>query len=131
MDLSLTDASVDLAISSDVLEHVPDAYRAHSEIRRVLRPGGSHVFTVPFLGGQAHDQIRTQAGPDGPEFLEEPEYHGDPLREEGSLVYRIFSLEMLVRLDEMGFQINVYSLHIPWYGIFGPGSLVFEAIRVR
>jgi SAM-dependent methyltransferase len=43
------DASFDVVISTEVLEHVPnpDAYLA--EVKRVLKPGGMFFFTVPFL----------------------------------------------------------------------------------
>lgn len=45
--LTLATASLDLIVSSDVLEHVPDLARAFEESARVLRPGSMHLFTVP------------------------------------------------------------------------------------
>ena len=45
--LTFPDASFDLVLTSETLEHVPDFRRALTETRRVLRPGGRHVFTVP------------------------------------------------------------------------------------
>lgn len=45
--LSYPDASFDLVLTSDTLEHVPDPRLALRETRRVLRAGGRHVFTVP------------------------------------------------------------------------------------
>ena len=45
--LSYADASFDLVLTSDTLEHVEDPMRGFREIHRVLRPGGRHVFTVP------------------------------------------------------------------------------------
>ncbi len=50
--LSLPDASIDLIVSSEVLEHVPDLDAAFAETYRVLRPGGAHVFTVPRVDGR-------------------------------------------------------------------------------
>jgi SAM-dependent methyltransferase len=47
MALSYADASFDLVLTSDTLEHVSDIDLAFREIRRVLRPGGKHVYTVP------------------------------------------------------------------------------------
>jgi ubiquinone/menaquinone biosynthesis C-methylase UbiE len=41
------DASVDLAYSRSVMEHVQDTDRAFSELCRVLRPGGAYLFLTP------------------------------------------------------------------------------------
>jgi SAM-dependent methyltransferase len=49
LDLSYPDESFDLVLTSETLEHVPDWRRAAAETRRVLRPGGRHVFTVPLV----------------------------------------------------------------------------------
>ncbi len=43
-DLPRQDASVDLAVVSDVLEHLHDVPAATAELARVLRPGGLVVF---------------------------------------------------------------------------------------
>jgi len=47
--LSYPDESFDLVLTSETLEHVPDWRRALAETRRVLKPGGRHVFTVPLV----------------------------------------------------------------------------------
>ena len=47
--LSYEEACLDLVLTSETLEHVPDWPRALGETRRVLRPGGRHVFTVPLV----------------------------------------------------------------------------------
>lgn len=129
--LSFGDESLDLVLSSDVLEHVPDPYRAHREILRVLRPGGHHVFTVPFHLTLYEDETRARLGPDGvPELLAEPIHHADPVRpEQGVLVYTIFSVEMLVRLSELGFRTTMYRLSERRHGIVGSNALVFDAVK--
>lgn len=43
----IADKAFDCVIACDVLEHVPDDAAAFSEIRRVLRPGGVAILTVP------------------------------------------------------------------------------------
>jgi SAM-dependent methyltransferase len=43
------DASFDVVISTEVLEHVPDPDTYLMEVKRVLKPGGMFFFTVPFL----------------------------------------------------------------------------------
>jgi SAM-dependent methyltransferase len=48
--LPLEHASVDLVWCSEVLEHIADTEHALLEVRRVLRPGGRVLITVPFHG---------------------------------------------------------------------------------
>lgn len=48
MDLPFRDASFDLVLFSEVVEHLPDPGRALREIRRVLKPGGCLLLTWPF-----------------------------------------------------------------------------------
>ncbi len=130
MRLGLGDETVDLVISSDVFEHIPDPYRAHREVFRVLKPGGRHIFTVPFHPDRVLDEIRTIIDLRGRVILtKDPIFHRDPIRKKGALVHRIFALEMLVNLARMGFVIRMYHLHKPWYGIFGAYALVFEAMK--
>jgi ubiquinone/menaquinone biosynthesis C-methylase UbiE len=45
--MPFTDGTFGTVLCSEVLEHVPDAARALSEIRRVLRPGGVLIGSVP------------------------------------------------------------------------------------
>lgn len=130
-NLSLPDESFDVVLSSDVLEHVPDPYRAHREIYRVLKPGGRHVFTVPFHQNGYHDELRATVDSGGLHHLADPIYHSDPLREqEGALVYTIFGLEMLTKLRDIGFVPHLYQLYAPWFGILGMNAIVFEAAKV-
>ena len=46
--LPLRDESLDLAVVSEVIEHLPDYRPALREIARALRPGATCVFTVPY-----------------------------------------------------------------------------------
>lgn len=45
--LPLSDRSADLVLATDVVEHVMEDDKALSEIRRILRPGGVALITVP------------------------------------------------------------------------------------
>lgn len=49
---SIPDASYDLVIHSDTLEHVPDPVRGLRECLRILKPGAACVFTVPIVVGR-------------------------------------------------------------------------------
>jgi SAM-dependent methyltransferase len=128
--LSFPDESIDLVLSSDVFEHVPDPYRGHTEVHRVLRPGGHHVFTVPFHQHAHLDDVRARLVDGEVQHRSEPIYHDDPVRAEGTLVFTIFGLEMLVRLADLGFDTRMFTLRMPASAIMGPNALVFDAVRV-
>lgn len=127
---SFQDNSIDILISSDCFEHIPQPYKAFKEIFRILKSGGRHIFTVPFYQDQYFDEVRAYIDENG-ELQNNlpPIYHSDPLREEGILVYVIFSLEMLLKLKEIGYEVNMYNLRNPWLGILGNNALVFETIK--
>jgi len=48
-ELPIADASFHAVIATEVLEHVSDPLAALRELRRVLRPGGQIIITVPFV----------------------------------------------------------------------------------
>ncbi len=127
--LSFPDSSFDFVLSSDVFEHIPRPYVAHREVFRVLKDGGRHIFTVPFHQTLYFDEILAEMEWDKPKFLKPPIYHQDPLSPDGILLYTIFSLEMLLKLREIGFRTHMYRLYNPWLGILGPNGIVFEAIK--
>lgn len=128
--LSFANDSIDLVLSSDVLEHMPDPYQAHREIFRVLKPGGRHIFTVPFDAHSALDDARARLVDGEIQYLAEKHFHGDPVRpDEGVLVWTIFGLQMLVQMAHIGFETRAWNLYAPDRGIVGPFSLVFEALK--
>jgi SAM-dependent methyltransferase len=45
--LELPDAGFDVVVAGELLEHLRDPQRLVSEVRRVLRPGGTFVASVP------------------------------------------------------------------------------------
>ncbi|GAB2497586.1 class I SAM-dependent methyltransferase [Arenimonas alkanexedens] len=103
--LGYGDASLDLLVHNDVLEHVQDTAQALAECRRVLRPGGSCVFTMPFFPLRATTLVRGRHRADGSlEHLESPEYHGDGLRTEGIYTYYHFGRDLLAVVAAAGFS---------------------------
>jgi SAM-dependent methyltransferase len=132
MSLSFEDNRFDIIISTDVFEHIPDPYLAHKEIYRVLKMGGRHIFTVPFYQTDFLDEVRASINNKKEiVFHEEPLYHIDPLRNEGILVFNIFSIEILSKLAKLGFRTNMYHLYSPFKGILGNNGIVFEAIKEK
>lgn len=100
---SFQDNFFDLVLTEDVLEHVPDPKKACDEIKRILKVGGWHLSTIPVLF--QHEQSVTRA------TLEEgrvchilpPEYHLDPCRPEGVLVFTDFGKDLVeVYLQRIG-----------------------------
>lgn len=85
--LSFPDKTFDLFITQDVLEHVFRPRKVFREIARVLRPGGAHIFTVPLVNKMNKTARRAEIMADGKvHHLEEPQYHGNPVDPNGSLV---------------------------------------------
>lgn len=79
------DGEFDLVITQDVFEHVLNPGRAFAEVARTLKAGGAHVFTVPWYYWKK-SLTRAVGRNGGIEFPEKPEYHGNPIDPNGSLV---------------------------------------------
>jgi len=123
---SFPDAAFDLIVTSEVLEHVPDAPKAEREIMRILRLGGSYCFTVPLDAYGDADTILAELLPGGTlKFCGRPVYHGDPYRSEGILAYRIFSVADLERRFAMaGSECVTWRFWSKGLGILGSDSWV-------
>jgi len=101
--LTIADAAFDVCTSTEVFEHVADDARGFREIRRVLKPGGMFVFTVPLSAAPATVERATVRGGQV-EHLLPPEYHGDRQRGQGRvLVFRDYGLDITERLRAAGF----------------------------
>ncbi len=101
--IGLPDASFDLVLTSDVMEHVRDDDAAHAEIARILRPGGHYVFTVPYDDTCPDEHRLVDTSGDEDRFLVPPQYHGDPLSG-GILAYRVYGRSIFTRLARVGLQ---------------------------
>ncbi|MBD2604848.1 class I SAM-dependent methyltransferase [Scytonema hofmannii FACHB-248] len=127
---AFADYSFDLVLSSDVFEHIPDPYEGFQEIYRILKSGGRHIFTVPFYSDRYRDEVRAKLQEDGSiNHILPPVYHGDPIRAEGILVYVIFSLEMLIKLSDLGYNSRMYNVRNSWQGILGYNAIVFDTVK--
>lgn len=125
--LTYADGSFDFVITEDVFEHVRHPGKGFREIFRVLRPGGYHVFTIPFHFDRPTITRVDTTGDDDVHLLP-PEYHGDPLR--GTiLAYRTFGIDLFEQLNAIGFEtrVNFSTVADRKYGIFD--SSVFVSRR--
>lgn len=107
MALSYADASFDLVVTSDTLEHVPELDRALAEIRRVLKPGAAHVFSVPVVSDRA-TRRRARLGADGKVVhLLPASYHGAPGDDATDfLVFHEFGADFESRCAAAGFAVE-------------------------
>jgi SAM-dependent methyltransferase len=114
-ELTYPDSSFDLVLSSDTLEHVPDFRVALRETRRVLRPGGRHVFTVPIVASRTMTKARARIDAEGEVVHLLPAlYHG-----RGAGLYRYvpvgndlltfteFGMDLVRYIREAGFEVEV------------------------
>lgn len=120
--LSFEDGSLDVILSFDVLEHVPDERMAFSEMARCLQPGGTLLMTAPTRIDHDDNSIRAVMSASGEvTHILEPEYHGNPINPEmGSLCYRYFGWQVLDQLKEAGFRdaqlLTYWSRRFRYYG---------------
>ncbi|MCL2221397.1 MAG: class I SAM-dependent methyltransferase [Oscillospiraceae bacterium] len=97
--LTFEDNSLDIHITQDVMEHVFDIDSAFAEISRTLKPGGMHIFTVPLVSGANPTLQRASLYAEGGiNYLYEPEYHGNPVSSEGSLVVWHWGYDIVHRI---------------------------------
>jgi len=83
--LTFENNSFDIFVTLDVLEHVYNPEKVFSEIARVLKPGGIHIFTVPIENMLGKTEIWAKPDENGkPIFLKTEEWHGNPISSEGS-----------------------------------------------
>lgn len=102
--LTFEDSVFDLCTSTEVFEHVDDDHAGFSEVRRVLRPGGKFIFTVP-MSGSEHTIERARALNGHVTHLLEPEFHGDPFSPGTQvLCMRNYGMDILKRLQDAGFS---------------------------
>jgi SAM-dependent methyltransferase len=85
--MTFSDESFDIIISQDVLEHIYNPEIAFKEIARTLKPGGAHIFSVPLINKHNKSEIWARLGNnDELVFVNNPEYHGNPIDPKGSPV---------------------------------------------
>jgi Methyltransferase domain len=129
--LTFEDESLDLFVTQDVFEHVLHAERGFAEIARVLRPGGLHVFTVPWYWWKP-TLVRARSGPGGLEHLEPPDYHANPVDPAGSLVVTEWGADLPeVILRHSSMTTTVHSIRDPGQGIVGAFREVMVSRKPR
>ncbi|MBW4061657.1 class I SAM-dependent methyltransferase [Candidatus Saccharibacteria bacterium] len=108
LGLSYSSNSFDLVLTSDTLEHVPDATKAFQETFRILKPGGYHIFTTPIVWDR-QTRARVTMGNGEPDHLLADSFHGSG--EDDYLVWSEFGADIITNLKEVGFSPQVFFLN--------------------
>lgn len=128
-NLTFPDEAFDQLISLDVLEHIPDYEKAFSECFRVIKKGGSMMWSVPFSPNYEKNIIRARIV-DNKVIHDLPaEYHGDPLSlTEGILCFQHFGWEMIEQMIRAGFK-DAYAISYisSEFGYLGGEQFMFFA----
>lgn len=130
--MSFANESLDLIISNDVFEHVPNPPKAFAECFRVLKPGGVMLATIPFHRGKDLSVIRAKLADGKLEHILQPTFHGNPVSADGSLVFTDFGWDLLSAFKEAGFSdvaVDVYASSE--LGHLGGGQLIFKGSKKK
>lgn len=103
-DTPFEDGEFDIIYCSHVLEHVPHDRVAMKELLRILRPGGVALIMVP-IGKSPTDE--------DPEKAATPELRRLNYGQEDHV--RRYGLDIVDRLEEAGFQVDLISTSDPAY----------------
>lgn len=103
--LTFPNASFDIALAFEVLEHIPKCQAGFSELYRILSPGGLVLISVPFDPREPKTIVRATKELNGEIIHHMPaEFHGDPITRAGCLCFRTFAWDMLEELKNVGFS---------------------------
>lgn len=124
----LPDATFDVVLSNEVLEHVPDLDAALRDSCRILKPGGRLIGTFPFTFRQ--ETVVKAVLEDGQvRHLTTPEYHGNPVDPAGgSLVFQIPGWDIIDQARKAGFR-DAWFILVASFSLGITPVLVFEAER--
>ncbi len=130
-NLSFADNSLDLIVSNDVFEHVPNPAKAFAECVRVLKTGGVMLATIPFHSDNEKSITRAKLVNGQLEHILPPAYHGNPVSTDGSLVFTDFSWDILQEMQIAGFSnVGIEAYSSVEYGHLGGGQLVFRCTKL-
>jgi hypothetical protein len=107
MALTFANESFDLVITSDIFEHVRHPYVGFTELHRVLRPGGAHIFSIPVQEPMRAATVeRVDVSGEDDVYVLEPRYHLGPGNSQ-HIVYNDFGRDLVNRLEDVGFDTDV------------------------
>ncbi|MDR7222763.1 methyltransferase domain-containing protein [Aminobacter aminovorans] len=128
---TFADESFDLVVTLDVMEHVNQPADVLCEVARTLKPGGVFLFTVPTYKERVASERRALYRPDGTvDHYAEPEYHGNPISDAGSLVTFHYGYDLAELIYKWsGMDVQVVRFHDHRHGIIGDFTEVYLATK--
>lgn len=93
--LTFKNERFDIFITQDVLEHVMKPKLAFRQIKRVLKYGGYHIFTIPWYPDNIKSKQRAIIKNGKLQHLDKPLYHGNPIDSSGSLVVYEYGADLV------------------------------------
>ncbi|MFZ4480308.1 MAG: class I SAM-dependent methyltransferase [Rhodoferax sp.] len=128
--LSFPNNSLDLIVSNDVFEHVPNYLQGFQECCRVLRTGGMMIVTIPFHAESNESVCRASLIGGKFQYIHPPAFHGNPVSKDGSLVFTDFGWDLIKEIKMRGFS-DAYmsSFAAPEYGHLGNNLDVLVCIK--
>ena len=125
--MSYPDNVFDVFITQDVMEHIFDISAAFNEVKRVLRPGGFFLFTVPYYKDLPKSFCRAKRLENGSiRYLTKAVYHGNPVDDKGALVtwdYGVDFPDLVARL--CGLHPVLIRIESRYHGLDGEMMEVF------
>lgn len=119
-NLTFPNEYFDIVITQDVFEHVLHPDRGFCEIARVLKKGGSHIFTVPLVKKMESSEICAIANDNGILLMRDPIYHGDDSGSKAALVTRLWGYDICEYIHEVSdLSTIVHEKNNRHHGILG------------
>jgi SAM-dependent methyltransferase len=132
--MTFADASFDLVITQDVMEHVRDPRRVIKEIHRTLVQSGVYICCFPVRKHQAAAmERRCEFLPDGTRVdFKDPEIHGNPVNQTGSIVTVDWGYDLHQLFAEWGpFDVRVTRFADRTHGVLGEYTDVVTCRKPR
>jgi SAM-dependent methyltransferase len=128
--MTFADASFDLFVTQDVFEHVFHPDLGFKEIARVLKPGGAHIFTIPWYYWKKTKARATEENGNIIHLME-PIYHGNPIDSKGSLVVTEWGYEFANYIAKhSGLATTIIRIYNPHHGIDAKFIEVFISYKI-
>lgn len=106
----------DIMITQDVMEHVFELEKIFEEIARILKVGGSHIFTTPMINKNKTTIKRAELLNGKVIYLLPPNYHGSPVDKSGSLVTYDFRYD-ISKFCPKNCYFTIFFIEDKYYGL--------------